>query len=190
MASVVGICNSALSKIGAKTIQSLTEGTQNAAICAGMYETARDRALRSHPWAFAATRAQLAAAVDAPAFGPAHAYPLPADFVRLLRPDESDNVNTLRRTIEGGQILTDETAPLDIRYVRLVTDPNEMDALFREVVAVELALDIVEPITQSNAKRNALVGLYDMMIREARKANAFEAPPANPPDDTWLTARL
>lgn len=190
MASVVGICNSALRKIGAATIQALDEGTRNATVCAGAYETVRDATLRKHPWAFAATRAQLAAAVAAPAFGPAYAYNLPADFVRLLRPDERTNYNTLRRKIEGRQILTDEAGPLDIRYVRLVTDPNEMDPLFREVLACELAIDIVEPITQSNTKRAALVDERDRMIAEARKAQAFEAPPANPPDDVWLTARL
>lgn len=190
MASVVGICNSALLKIGATTIQSLTEGTRNATACAQAYEPVRDRLLRAHPWAFAATRAELPALADAPAFGPALAYQLPVDFVRLLRPDERENFNDLRRKIEDGKILTDEAAPLHIRYVKRVTDPNAMDPLFREVLAVELAIDIAEPITQSNTKRAALLAERARLIAEARKAQAFEAPPANPPEDTWLTARL
>lgn len=190
MASVVGICNSALRKIGATTIQSLTEGTRNATVCAGAYELVRDRLLRRHPWAFAKARAELAASATGPAFGPLKAYPLPADFIRLVRPDERENFNDLRRKIEGRTLLTDESAPLNLRYIRLVTDPNEMDPLFREVLAVELAIDIVEPITQSNTKRAALIGERDGLMAEARKAQAFEEPPANPPEDTWLTARL
>ena len=60
MASVVGICNSALVKIGATRIISLTEGSKNANLCDEQYEKVRNDLLRSHAWNFATARRKLA----------------------------------------------------------------------------------------------------------------------------------
>src|SRR5690606_5587709 len=84
MADITGICNSALAKIGAARITGLAEGSRNAGLCAELYDKCRDDLLRAHSWNFAAARAKLARAAEAPAFGPAHAYVLPADWIRCV----------------------------------------------------------------------------------------------------------
>src|SRR3546814_17391527 len=82
MADVTGICNSALAKIGAARVSALDEGSKNASLCAELYEKCRDDLLRAHSWNFAMARTKLAQDAEAPAFGPRHAYALPADWAR------------------------------------------------------------------------------------------------------------
>jgi len=185
MASVVGICNSALSKLGALRIASLSDSSKNARACNDAYERVRDATLRKHGWNFAIARAELAADATAPDFGPAYQYPLPSDCLRVLPPNDYD----LEWVIEGRNILTDWTAPLEVRYIKRVTDPNEMDPLFREVLACELALDLCEQITQSNTKKAGIKEDRKEMLAEARRTNAIEQTAQELPEDDWITAR-
>ena len=55
----VNICNEALNMIGAKSIQSFDENTENARRCASIYDSSRKALLRMHPWSFAKKRVQL-----------------------------------------------------------------------------------------------------------------------------------
>lgn len=189
MASDVSICNRAMQKLGAKRIVDFDEDSVNARECAACFEELRDAELRAHPWAFAAKRAQLAASTDAPAFGPANAFPLPEDFLRLLPVDPEYLTNEDDWRIEGRQILTNDSAPLNIRYVYRVEDANEMDALFRESLASRIAYELCEKLTQSNQKKEAAAQDYKRAISEAKRANAIEKIAEEPPEDTWLSVR-
>ena len=189
MASVIDICNRALQKLGAERITSLDQNTENARACNVAYEYVRDAELRSHPWNFAIKRAQLAADTDAPAFGYDHQYTLPSDFLRLMPPDSRYNYNTLDWQIEGKKILTDDDAPLEIRYIAKVTDPNLFDALFVEVLANRMAVELCEQLTQSNTKAQIVRDDYVRAMREARRLNAFENISAEQQTDTWITSR-
>jgi hypothetical protein len=189
MASKVEIANRALQQLGAKRIVSLTEDSKNARAVNSAYESIKLSELRKHPWNFAIKRAQLAASVTAPLFTKSTSFPLPSDFVRLLSPDPEVNYNDIDWQIEGRNIITNEDAPLEIRYIYDVTDPNEMDPLFREAFSMRLAEVLAEEITQSNAKKADARIAYEEAIAEARKANAFERSAQEPPEDTWITAR-
>lgn len=193
MASDVGICNAALQKLGADRIASLAENSRNARSCAAAYERLRQAELRAHPWSFAISREQLAADATAPAFGRARAFPLPSDFLRLLAPYPEQNLNSLDWVIESHAgakcVMTNDSAPLNVRYIQDVTDANRMDPLFREVLATAMALDMCEEITQSNTKKAGLKADYKDLIREARRVNAIEKTSEQPPDDEWLTVR-
>lgn len=186
MASVVGICNGALQRLGAARITSLEDNTKNARECNAAYERRRDAMLRKHRWSFAITRAQLAADSTAPAFGPANYFTLPTDCMRVLLPDEVDT----DWVIEGRKIATDWGAPLELRYVKQVTDPNTMDALFREALAIDLALTLCETITGSNQKAEGLRNELRDVMAEAKRTNAIELPAGEIREDDWLTARL
>lgn len=194
MASVVEVCNSALQKLGADRISSLSDNSRNARAVNAAHTRVRDKLLRRYAWGFAIKRDELAASSTDPLFGPAKQYPVPSDFLRLLPPDPEANLNSLDWRIERGPsgrvIVTEDGAPLQIRYISRVTDPNEMDALFLELWAVELALDICQEIIGSNTKKEALREDRKMILAEARQVNAFESVADEPPLDTWITARL
>jgi hypothetical protein len=194
MASVVEVGNSALDKLGVEVIVSLAQNSRNARAINRSYVRIRDRLLRQHPWNFAIKRAQLAASATAPPFGKANAFPLPSDFLRLLPPDPADNLNSLDWQIENHNgslaILTDDGAPLEVRYIYRATDPNAMDALFLELWAVEIAFDICKEITNSNTAKESLREDRKQILAEAKRNNAIENVAGQPPMDTWITARL
>lgn len=145
--------------------------------------------LETHPWSFATTRASLAADSTEPEFGRANAFQLPSDYVKLLSEYAEDNSNTNDWEIEGRKIYTDYSAPLEIRYIYDVTDPNEMTPLFREVLATRLALELCEELTQSNTKKAELSDEYELVVRRAKRSNAFAKVAAQPPTDSWITVR-
>ncbi len=198
MPSEVDICNLALQRLGAKSISSLSEDSTAGRECNRVYEHARDSELRSHPWSFARGRVELAASSTAPVFGYAKAYPLPADYIRLLPArNVSDNTTVLGGIdpnidwqIESGEILTDDAAPLQIVYLKKVTDPNAFDDLFTDLLVGRIAMDIAEKITQSNTKKQNAENRYAVAKEEAKKVNAYERPPQEFPADSWVVARL
>ena len=189
MASNVAICNRALQRLGAKRITSLTENSVNARTMNVAFEPVRDALLEKYPWRFAIKRTQLAASATTPDFGKARAFPLPSDFIRLHTPYPETNYNDRDWEIEGNEILTHDSAPLDIRYIALITDPNEMTPLFREALSLSLAEEICEEITQSNTKLVNITAARKLIIREARASNAFQTIANEAPDDTWITVR-
>lgn len=87
--SQVGVVNIALQRIGARgTIGSLTEQTPNAIKANVCWDAVLQEVLSEREWKFAKTRVALQQNAQAPAGGYKFAYPLPADYLRLVRPRE------------------------------------------------------------------------------------------------------
>jgi hypothetical protein len=86
--------------------------------------------------------------------------------------------------------LTNDDAPLHVRYIAKIDDPNTMDSLFREALATDMAYELCEEITQSNQKKMALLEDKKGVIAEAKLRNAIENVAQQPPDDDWITKRL
>jgi hypothetical protein len=189
MATKVEIANRALQLLGAKRITEFTEDSRNARAINAAYEPIKRSLLRKHTWVCATKRAQLAANSTAPLFGKTNAFQVPSDFIRLLPLDPEYQTNDDDRIIEGRNILTNEDAPLDVRYIYDITDPNEMDPLFREALSASLAEGLCEEITQSNTKIATAKVVKDEAIAEAKKANAIEKPAEQPTEDPWVTCR-
>jgi hypothetical protein len=190
MASSVEICNDALQLLGQTRIVLLTDNNVGARACANAYDSSRQSELRAHRWAFAITRAQLPESATPPAFGRAHSYPLPTGCLRLLPPYPEQDFNSRDWIIEGRAIYTNDAAPLNIRYIDDIVDPNLMDVLFQRALSAAIALQICEELTQSNTKNERARAVYIDAIREARRTNGIEARPSEPPEDRWITARL
>lgn len=189
MASVTEICNRALQKLGAKRITSIDENSVSARACLACYSTVRDSELMKHRWNFAIKRSSLAADATAPAWGRSNSFPLPSDFLKLIAPYPEDDSNERDWIIENRKILSDEASPLYIRYIGQITDPNEMDILFRESLAARMAYEMCEELTQSNSKKAELKDDYKDSISEAKKASAIQNIPQVSVEDSWITVR-
>lgn len=189
MASIVGICNSALIKLGATRIIQLTEGSKNANLCSEQFEKVRDDLLRSHVWNFAIGRTKLARLAEAPAFEFGTAFQLPSDFLRVVsvHPDGSGQA-TVPYRIEGRRLLAGSDA-IYLRYIHQIIDPNEMDALFREALAWALAADLSIPITQSNSMRQMMEDGVRSQLSKAKSVDAIEDFPEPEPAPAWVAAR-
>lgn len=198
MASPTDIANRALQKLGSSRIMSIDDMARNAQEARGCYEILRDAELRRHPWSFAMRRIALAAQDAPPVWGAAFAYPLPADFLRLVEIEGSHAWDArgyrgdagAAWRIEGGKILTDASAPLNIRYVGREEDSARFDACFVEVLACRMAAEMAEALTQSAQKRQLAIGEYRDAVVQARRLNAIETAPEVAPDDSWVMGRL
>lgn len=199
MASVIQVANRALTKLGAARIISMSDDNKQARAVASCFEDLRDDELRAHRWQFAMKRTELPALAAAPTFGYKHQYALPPDFLRIDMVDDRypaavmDNyidAEYLEWTIEGNVILTDIGAPLKLRYISQVMEPNSWDSNFREALASRIAMEICEELTQSDTKKQSAANDYKRAITQAVRIGAIEKPSVMPPDNQWIISRL
>jgi hypothetical protein len=145
MASTIDIWNQALTKLGSTRITSEADDSKQAQSLSAIYDITLASELAAHPWTFAMTRARLPASVTAPAFGWQKAYPLPSDYLRMVEVGEYYVLYQPDQTlfqIEGAEILCDEVSPLNIRYIKSITNAGLFPALFTEAMACRLAAEV------------------------------------------------
>ena len=170
MAADIDVINAALSKLGEQALLAITDVSPAGRLANRTYADLRDALLREFPWNFAIKRASLAADAEAPEWGYAFKYNLPGGCLRLI---ELNNCGDEDWRNEGRTIVTDMTAPLQIRYVKNVS-VDEMDATFREALASRLAMEWAEPLTQATTVVNSMATLYRNKLQVARVADGQE----------------
>lgn len=182
--SDVDICNIALGLIDPKlSISALSDNSREAIHCNRHYGPVRDALLRQHPWNFAQKRASIGKLAEAPAFGFANQYQLPADCLHVRELFSGDDF-----MIESGLLLTN-AEPAQIIYTRTVTDEADFDPLFVDAFATKLAAKIVQPITGSTEKVQSLNTLFINALQDAQLADSAEGQADPVVNDPWLEAR-
>lgn len=198
MASKVSIVNGGLRLLGSNRITSFAEDSEGAILANEFYDDIRDRVLRAHPWNFAVKRTSLPALAATPAWEFTYAYNVPADSLRMLEIEgqdfwhskqSGDTITGLGWRLESGQILTDKEPPLNIRYIRQETDPNQYDANFISALEARIALEFAEKLTGTSAKVADMASLYDKFLRDARAVNGQEGTARPLIVFDWLLAR-
>lgn len=205
------ILNRALQLLGYKAVSSINDNDRGARAMLRAYQPCLEACLRGNFWSFSIKRAILPAASTAPAFGKANYFQLPGDFVMLAPPDQYSNRGMMSGGLipsapnvgpvyqdwqienfpGGGQaIASDQAAPLYLRYVSSAITEANFDPAFAEAFAADLAMNTCEELTQSNTKKAAAEKAYDDAIELAKKRNAFEIMPVQPPVDSWLLVRM
>lgn len=187
MTSVPSICNRGLQIVGAARILDIADDTKNARACSACYDSLRQAELRKHRWRFAIKRETLSPLVATDPHGEfTYIFQLPAKCLKVLKPENDPNCDW---QIEGRKLYTNNSNVLYLRYIEDVTDPTEFDSCFAEMLSAAVAEAICEEITQSNSKKSYARGLYEDARKEAKRSNAFETIPAEPAEDSWVTAR-
>ena len=79
MASKVDMVNRALTKLNAKRLTSINDGTKNSADANAVYDGILDEVLASFPWNFATRRVSLARLAAAPAYKYDFQFRLPSE---------------------------------------------------------------------------------------------------------------
>jgi len=165
MASVVSICNLALSNVGKKNITDLTEKSAEARACNQFYAHTRDVLLQSYPWKAAAKTLSLGEIDNDKPGAWRYAYTRPSDClqVRWIRPRyASDGVNldacgpdldTIGRELQypyelEGDALYCNLSPALLRYTFRLVDPTKFSPLFVETLAWHLAVRLAMPLTK------------------------------------------
>ena len=193
MASDVSIVNRALHKLGVSRIVAFTDTTKQGLLANETYTEYRDTMLRAHPWNFAIERAALTADSTAPEWGFDAKYPFPEGATPCLRvlEVEGEDENSGRWTIEGRFVLTSLTTPLNIRYIKRITDANSMDAVFREALSSRLAMEWATTLTHNPQIQNDMTQLYNSLkMPEARSIDGQEEIAVQMESCEWIEARF
>ena len=199
MSSNVALANFALTILGEDRITSLDDNLKRARDVKALFDITRDSLIAGYNWSFAKTRIQLPALADPPAFEYALAFQLPADCLRIVFVGDYyaglDLTNyrgapVKEFTIEGRQILTNLSDPLNLQYIKRVTDSGQFSANFETAFACKLAYELAEPLSSSTSKKESALKEFDRAIALAVRAGAIEMPPEPLADDSWITSRL
>jgi hypothetical protein len=141
------------------------------------FDLTREAELTKHAWVCAILAAAVAGSDTGSGEGTLNfAYELPVDCLRplpLTHNGEPDGVPISWRQ-EAGLIYCDQPGPRLIRYVANLTDPNDWDALFTEVLVAALAIKIAHPLTHKSGMVDIARGAYDGALDAAFGANAIQ----------------
>lgn len=185
MPSVVDVVNNALDKLGQSPITSLEDGNKTASLANRKWNIIRKRLLRSHVWNFAVKRTTLAPLSESPSWGFTYQHEMPSDLLRVI---EVKDLSAGEYQIENNRLFCDDDV-VYLRYVYDVTDPNEYDSLFIDLLSTMLAFDMCEALTQSNTKKQLLADELNQLVSESKFIDAVENPPAIIEEDSWVEAR-
>ncbi len=193
--SETGLCNGALALLGLdeRLTDVETEDTVNARRCRLALPRARDALLSAYHWNFAARRASLAAAADAPAWGFTRQFALPPDFLRLrsLRDQDPREGWAIEHGPSGRMLLSDRDAPVDILYTARITAVHAFDPLFTDALTARLAADLAMPVTQTRTIMETLSQLAARRLEEAQSCDAREGGGAPGfVDGSWVESRI
>lgn len=120
-----------------------------------------------------------------PTFQYDYQFQLPDDYSRLRKNYDGGN----EWTILGKRLLSNYDE-VDLEYIKKVTDPADFDALFYEVLVLQLALKLITPLggTQTTTFRQELRSELQYTTAKARMVCAVET--NNTGESTWNNARF
>lgn len=200
MASVVQICNMALSHIGSDarvTSISPPDGSVEAGHCATFYDQARTELLEPGSWSFSLARARLPQVTNASDVW-AYAYAKPSNCLRplrILRPSpamtvftedlitlQADDRNSADFDIEGEVLYSNEPDAVLV-FVQDVTDTTRFTPSFTGALSFALAAYLAGPIVKGNegakladAMRQRAMSAADMAAAASANASSAENP--------------
>lgn len=189
--SIVSICNVGLIAIGEPPITSLGDNRKAAIYCTARYDQVRREVLRSGTWNFAKRQAALPASPTSPLFDWTNSFPLPADYIRLLRM-QRDPQSAYEEAADASGALclwSNDAAPLNILYVYDIQDPTKFDPIFVAALGYAMGAELAMPITQSKAKRDDCVAQSTAKIGLARFTGSQESSPREWDTDVLLASR-
>jgi hypothetical protein len=188
----VTICNSALIKLGADRISSLTQDSKAAILCNSLYEMSRKAVLTVGKWRFAIARAQLTLLSETPLYEYDYMFQMPTDCLQpfeLATATDMDGTEDLDYTVEADKLLCDESV-LYMRYVKNVNDPNAFHPLFAEAFAWYLAWQMAIALTGSAATAEAMNKGFQSTLSLARSMNAMIGTIKPLIIESWTKSRL
>ena len=188
--SDVGIANAALLRIGQPAITAFGDSGKPALLANNTYTIHRDALLRAIPWRFAIWRTAVAASTTEPAWEFDYYYPLPEEPNYCLRVLTIENLSDTDWRIEGRMIVTDHDAPLNLKYIRRITDPNQFDSLFIETLIAKLQWEWGEALVRDRVLLNELKAEYVGKREEAAAVTESEGKNEPRPNGTWYEAHL
>lgn len=177
MTTAVDIANMAIALLEEAPIESLEEDSKVARLLKVHYEVVREAELMKRPWGFALVTVDLVGTDTDSGSGTLNwRYTLPSDMLRLMPLTYDNTVEGVEISweIRDGYLYSDQESPRGIRYIANVTDPDDWNALFIDVMAAALAVKIALPLTHKAGMLELAQKAYDRALVEAIRVNASE----------------
>ena len=174
LSSVIQVCNTALSYLGCRRIDSLTEHSEEARAAALHYELCRNELLRGASWNFA-RRVMSLARLDKAVPGWDGVYQLPLDCLYVLDLYGAAGRSRARSEyrLMGREVLCGFEKPW-AEYISSEADPATFDSLFVAALAYRLAAAMAHDLTGNGGLKNQMMQCYQQALAEARLANGTE----------------
>lgn len=194
--SVVEICNLALNHVGAKSITSIDEASENARKCKLVYGPLRDAVLRDYAWNFATATEQLALLDETiPGWSFIYTQPVRCLNVRkvfsevvMVNPTPSDFKILLSPSTKTKSIASNlEIAWAEFTYQ--VTDPNVFDPKFVEALSYRIGASLAQSLAGNIQLGQALLQMSVSITEKAVLQNAREGSQQKPNYSSLIEAR-
>jgi len=197
MASIVGIWNMALGRVGvSETVESLNDRSKQAEVCRFHWEQARDYALADFPWKFARRRVALADTGNPPStWLYSYAYPTDCLFAMALvlpgiRQPRWDQRPAFEIAASADQtVIYTDLEKAELIYTARIEDPNRWDPHFQQVVAWALAELIAIPLSAKPEIVSSAQKGYELAKSKAAAKGLAEGLDGPEPECELLAAR-
>ena len=192
MASVVQICNMALSHIGSEagvSAISPPDGSVEADLCATFYDQSRAELIESGTWSFTLKRAALPATTGT-SDNWAYTYTKPSDCLRAVRilkassaltvftQDEyqlhADDRDSAQFDVEGAVIYSNEPDAVLV-YVQDITDTTKFPPAFTSALSFLLAGYLAGPIIKGHDGAKLADAMRQRAMTAAQMSNTIDA---------------
>jgi len=192
MATVIDICNRALSLIHAQPIGALTESSQEAVLCNQFYDELRLSLLRDHAWNFATRRVVLGEEIDEyTLYTYAYTYPSDCLYARRLLPSATEVVafEVQANLSNSGRVILTDLEDAELEYTIDIENTNVMDPLFRGALSWLLAANLAPPLKAKTQLVQAMTQGYFAALSRAKMADANEGSTPLQQSNTFVDAR-
>ena len=188
--SSTSICNSALVKIGADRISSLSDNNKRAIYCNEQYTKIRDEVLISHPWNFAIARKAFAQTINTPVMDYSYEYTIPSDVLRILSIESEWPWEVGINAAGTAKVLLTDASEVNCKYIKKVEDTTLYTPIFDECLAARLAADLAYGLVQNLALQEQMLKFYEKILGQARSFDAQEQSVQQVIADDWLNSRF
>lgn len=195
MADKLAVWKQALIHLGSAPINTLTDAVVSVNVFNNAWPGVVEEAFSAGDWNFAKATVELVASVSGVASpGHAYVYDYPASYMRTVAVSPDTRFLTpFNSFLDEGSLLHSNTTPIYIRYISNVNmdDANigTWPTMFWRYVAVKLAYETCERITQSTTREAVLNKLLTKALRRAKSVDARNEPGKEIPQGSWLRAR-
>lgn len=196
MVDKVSLCNMALSRVKAGSIDDFNESSPQAVQCRIFYDVTRDLLLTKFSWGFAkVTRALSDTGVTPTEW--LYQYDYPNDCLRLhyiIPPNSGKNIVTgtgiatpridyepipfeVGRGDSGSRVILTDYKSANVSYTRKVDDERLFDPLFYQCLAWLLAAEVAIPLGGDSGKRyrDQAIAAYEELMESAQAHSANES---------------
>lgn len=151
----------------------------------------RDALLVRHPWNFAVESQNLTTSTTSTA-GWDYTFAIPAEVLRILPLQVRGRAGgqPIMHERRGSLLYVNAGDPLQVRYIKRVTDVTLFSPLFVEVLALALALRVAHAITHKQSYVDRLTAAYDRAMADAQRIDSLEGSAEAPLGEDWETARI